>query len=159
MAIATRQGSMRVLVVDDEVDLLLLYRVSLECEGHEVVVAASGPAGLDAAVGGDFDLVLLDMMLPGLDGFGVLAELTSDPTKREPAVLIASARTSVDDQIRGLQAGAVAYLTKPFPLDVLRSLASSIGAADADGRRRLRSDALTRLGLDEGSSSSEHATN
>lgn len=137
---------MRVLVVDDDPDLVLLFRVALESDGHDVSEATDGRHALEVALGGSFELVVLDMMLPGLDGFGVLAELGRDPRTRELPVVIVSARTSVDDQIRGLESGAVAYLTKPFRIDRLRSLVSSIGAMDPGTRHRLRDDAMARLG-------------
>lgn len=139
---------MRVLVVDDEVDLLLLYRVSLECDGHDVFEAANGWDAVESARVGDFELVLLDMMLPGLDGFGVLAELARDPRTADLPVVIVSARIGVEDQIRGLESGAVAYLTKPFSIDGLRSLVSSIGAMDAKALQQLCADGLARLGSD-----------
>jgi len=132
--------------VDDEVDLLLLYRVSLEGDGHEVSEATNGLDAVETARVGKFELVLLDMMLPGLDGFGVLAELGRDPRTKELPVVIVSARTGVDDQIRGLESGAVAYVTKPFRINRLRSLVSSISAMDAGARNRLREDAMARLG-------------
>lgn len=137
---------MRVLAVDDDVDLLLLYRVTLESDGHEVSEAINGRDALDMLRDGQFELVLLDMMLPGLDGFGVLAELGHNRLTNELPVVIVSARISIDDQIRGLESGAVAYLTKPFSIDRLRSLVVSIGAMDAEARRQLHRDAMARLG-------------
>lgn len=137
---------MRVLAVDDDEDLLLLYRVTLESDGHEMSEATTGQDALAAVEIGDFELVLLDMMLPGLDGFGVLAELGRDRLTDELPVVIVSARIGVEDQRRGLESGAVAYLTKPFSIDRLRSLVSSIGAMDPHGRRRLRREAIARLG-------------
>lgn len=136
---------MRVLAVDDDVDLLLLYRVTLETDGHDVAEATDGLGALGAARTGGFELVLLDMMLPGLDGFGVLAGLSDDPRTAELPVVIVSARITVEDQVRGLEAGALAYLTKPFSIPHLRSLVSSIGAMDPTARHKLRSDALARL--------------
>lgn len=136
---------MRVLAVDDDVDLLLLYRVTLETDGHDIVEATDGLKALEAARNGGFELVLLDMMLPRLDGFGVLAGLGSDPRTAELPVVIVSARISVEDQLRGLEGGALAYLTKPFSIPGLRSLVSSIGSMDPGARHRLRSDALARL--------------
>lgn len=137
---------MRVLAVDDEEDLLLLYRVTLESAGHEVTVASDGVSGLDEARAGDFELVLLDMMLPGLDGMGVLSALGEEGALEQLPIVIVSARVSIEDQLRGLAAGALQYLTKPFSLDLLRSTVASIGAMDAGERRRLRRDALVRLG-------------
>ncbi len=136
---------MRILAVDDDADLLLLYRVTLESVGHEVSEATTGRGALEALKVGDYEVVLLDMMLPGLDGFGVLAALGRDPLISELPVVIVSARVSVEDQLRGLESGAVAYLTKPFSIDRLRSLVTAIGGMDAAARRRLRGDAIARL--------------
>ncbi|MGQ0434569.1 MAG: response regulator transcription factor [Microthrixaceae bacterium] len=137
---------MRVLAVDDDPDLLLLYRVTLESQGHEVSEATSGRDALDMLRDSQFELVLLDMMLPELDGFGVLAELGHDRLTNELPVVIVSARIGIDDQIRGLESGAVAYLTKPFSIDRLQSLVVSIGTLDAEARRQLRRGAMVRLG-------------
>lgn len=140
---------MRVLAVDDDKDLLLLYRVTLESDGHEVSEATSGVAALQAAHAGTFDLILLDMMLPEIDGFGVLDALGAGHLTDELAVVIVSARVGIEDQIRGLQSGAVAYLTKPFSVDVLRSLVTSLGAMDHDDLDALRSESLARIDLDQ----------
>lgn len=144
---------MRLLAVDDEVDLLLLYRVALDHDGHDIVEATTGLEALrlarEAAPADPFDLVLLDLMLPGLDGFGVFAELKEDPATRDLPVIIVSARISVDDQIRGLQSGAVAYLTKPFSIEQLREVVRDVGAAARSDLERLRLDALRRLGADD----------
>lgn len=141
---------MRILAVDDDLDLLLLYRVMLESDGHEVNQATNGSAALTAAREGDFELVLLDMMMPEIDGFGVLAAMSEDPRAGQAPVVIVSARVGVADQLRGLDAGAVAYLTKPFSIDRLRSLVSSIGAMRAEEVQSLRRDAMARLGSSSG---------
>jgi len=144
---------MRLLAVDDEIDLLLLYRIALEVDGHEIVEATNGLDALrlaqDAAASDRFDLVLLDMMLPGIDGLEVLTRLHEEPTTRDLPVVIVSARISVDDQIRALQSGAVAYLTKPFAVEHLREVVQSVGSLPRDGLDQLRVDALQRLGADD----------
>lgn len=144
---------MRLLAVDDEVDLLLLYRVALEVDGHEIVEATNGTDALqrarEAATSEPFDLVLLDMMLPGIDGLDVLAGLRGDPATRDVPVVIVSARIGVDDQIRGLEAGAIAYLTKPFSIDQLRGLIRAVGAAPRSEVERRRSDTLGQLRADD----------
>lgn len=141
---------MRLLAVDDEVDLLLLYRVALEADGHEIVEATAGADALqiarDAASSEPFDLMLLDMMLPGIDGFGVLSGLAGDPATSDLPVVIVSARISASDQIRGLEAGAIAYLTKPFSIDYLRELVVSVGSMPRGDLHRIRLEALDRLG-------------
>ena len=103
----------------------------------------------EAATGEPFDLVLLDMMLPGIDGLDVLAGLRGDPATRDVPVVIVSARIGVDDQIRGLEAGAIAYLTKPFSIDHLRGLIRAVGAAPRSEVERRRSDTLGQLRADD----------
>jgi two-component system, OmpR family, alkaline phosphatase synthesis response regulator PhoP len=104
----------RVLVVEDNQDLAYGLRNNLEIEGYEVEVAADGRAGLEAARRNPPDLVLLDLMLPELDGFHVLrtlrAELPALP------VLVLTARGEETDKVRGLRLGADDYVTKPFGL-------------------------------------------
>ena len=102
----------RILVIEDERDLALGIRANLEVEGYEVVVAHSGEEGLEQLRRCDPQLVLLDLMLPGINGYDVLAELrTRDATL---PVLILSARGEEVDKVRGFRTGADDYLTKPF---------------------------------------------
>jgi DNA-binding response OmpR family regulator len=104
----------RILVIEDNEDLAFGLRHNLELEGHSVVVEADGVAGLKAATDGQHDLILLDLMLPGLDGFEILARLRQ--TDADTPVLILSARGEELDKVRGLRGGADDYLTKPFGL-------------------------------------------
>jgi two-component system alkaline phosphatase synthesis response regulator PhoP len=101
-----------VLVIEDNPDLAYGLRNNLEIEGHEVTVAGNGPDGLDRASRGDLDLIILDLMLPGLDGFRVLRALRE--RDRETPVLILTARGEEADKVRGLKLGADDYVTKPF---------------------------------------------
>jgi two-component system OmpR family response regulator len=104
---------MRVLVVEDEPDLLRVLSQSLREEGYAVDEAADGRSGLFKAKVNDYDAVVLDLMLPGMDGFAVLRELRKE--KRTP-VLILTARDALGDRVKGLDSGADDYLTKPFEL-------------------------------------------
>jgi DNA-binding response OmpR family regulator len=104
----------RVLVVEDNSDLATGLRNNLEIEGHEVEVAGDGRAGLAAARARRPDLVILDLMLPQLDGFRVLRSLREQPDG--PPVLILTARGEEADKVRGLRMGADDYVTKPFGL-------------------------------------------
>lgn len=144
---AASRAGLRILAVEDEADIRFLYRVMLEGDGHEVTEAVNGTDALALASAGAFDLVLLDMMLPDLDGFGVLSGLAADPRTAELPVVIASARIAVEDQLRGLRAGAVGYLTKPFSVDRLLGLVADIGAMSAGERAATREDAIARLAL------------
>jgi DNA-binding response OmpR family regulator len=102
----------RVLVVEDNADLAFGLRNNLEIEGYEVAVAQDGPAGLERAAAWRPDLMILDLMLPGTDGFRVLRALR-EGGERMP-VLILTARDAEADKVRGLKLGADDYVTKPF---------------------------------------------
>ncbi|MBW6456489.1 MAG: response regulator transcription factor [Trueperaceae bacterium] len=106
--------SPHVLVIEDERAMASVLRDNLEAEGHRVSVAADGPSGETAWARGDADLVVLDVMLPGIDGFA-LCERRRDAGDRTP-VLFLSARGEPEDRVRGLRAGGDDYLAKPFHL-------------------------------------------
>lgn len=107
---------MRVLVVEDEPFLLGALRKSLRDEGYAVDVAEDGEEGLYKAKAWDYDAVVLDVMLPKRDGWGILGELRK--SKATP-VLMLTARDTVEDRVRGLDGGADDYLVKPFDLEEL----------------------------------------
>ena len=104
----------RILVIEDNDDLAFGLRNNLEIEGHEVEVAADGTEGLVRARREKTDLVILDLMLPGTDGFRILRTLRSEGS-RVP-ILILTARGEESDKVRGLKLGADDYVTKPFGL-------------------------------------------
>ena len=107
-------GVMRVLVIDDEAPIRLLCRVNLEAEGIEVLEAADGRSGLNLAREQHPDVVLLDVMMPGLDGFEVTRRLRSNAATRTTPVILLTARAQASDIARGLAAGADDYVRKPF---------------------------------------------
>ena len=111
-----RNLSMRLLVVEDEPDLLAVLAKALREEGYAVDEAADGEAGLYKTSAWDYDAVVLDVMLPKFDGWGVIKKLRS--AKATP-VLMLTARDAVPDRVRGLDAGADDYLVKPFELSEL----------------------------------------
>jgi two-component system OmpR family response regulator len=126
---------MRVLVVEDDPDMASVLRRGLGEEGWTVEVADSGRAGLQLALAGDPDVVLLDLGLPGLDGLTVLARLRE--CGRSGPVLVLTARDAVEDRVRGLDQGADDYLVKPFAfaelLARLRALTRRDGRRDVGG--------------------------
>jgi two-component system, OmpR family, alkaline phosphatase synthesis response regulator PhoP len=132
----------RILVVEDNDELAAALRFNLELEGHEVVVAGDGPAGLGAARAGAPELVILDLMLPGLDGFRVLKSMRDEGL--EMPVLILTARGEEADKVRGLRVGADDYVTKPFGLMELLARVEALlrrrarGAAPGSSRETLR---------------------
>ena len=107
---------MRLLVIEDDPALQRTLAAALREEGYAVDVASDGADGLFKAQQNTYDAILLDVMLPKLDGWGVLAALR--PASRTP-VLMLTARDAVPDRIKGLNAGADDYLTKPFDIDEL----------------------------------------
>ncbi|AFR47402.1 MULTISPECIES: response regulator transcription factor [Gordonia] len=105
----------KVLVVDDEENIRQLLSVSLKFQGYEVETAADGPAALDRCRAAKPDVLVLDVMMPGMDGFGLLRRLRADGV--EAPALFLSARDTVEDKINGLTIGGDDYVTKPFSLE------------------------------------------
>ena len=105
----------RVLVVDDETNIVELLSVSLKFQGFEVYTAVSGHAALDRAREVKPDAVILDVMMPGMDGFGVLRRMRADGI--DAPALFLTARDTLQDKIAGLTLGADDYVTKPFSLE------------------------------------------
>ena len=110
---------MRVLVVEDDARMAELLRRGLAEDRHSVDVEGDGPAGLERARTHPYDTIVLDVMLPGLDGLGVVRKLRSAGI--QTPILMLTARDGVSDIVRGLDIGADDYLTKPFSFDVLRA--------------------------------------
>jgi DNA-binding response OmpR family regulator len=108
---------MRILVIEDEARIQAFLARGLESEGYTVVAAGDGREGLDLATAAHWDLVVLDLLLPGLNGLQVLRELQR--TKPELPVVILSARGDVQTKVRGFELGATDYVAKPFSLDEL----------------------------------------
>jgi DNA-binding response OmpR family regulator len=106
--------SKRVLIVDDEPTIVILLEFLLKREGLEVLVARDGEAGLAEIRGARPDLVILDVMMPKLDGFAVLAAVRADPDIQSTRILMLTAKGRETDQNKGLELGADAYVTKPF---------------------------------------------
>jgi DNA-binding response OmpR family regulator len=108
---------MRILVVEDERRMAQLLSDGLTEEGHSVTTAHEGREALSAAGTCSFDLIILDVMLPGLDGFAVASRLREE--RNQTPILMLTARDATQDVIKGLDLGADDYLTKPFSFDVL----------------------------------------
>jgi two-component system response regulator RegX3 len=122
----------KVLIVDDEPDVLLTLRMILDAEGFDTALAADGDTALRRIDDEQPDVVLLDLMMPVLDGWYVLAELAG--RSRRPRVVVCSAKSAPADQQRARDLGADEYLTKPFEPD---HLATVIHGVLARGRSRV----------------------
>ena len=103
-----------ILIVEDERDIADLVGFNLERAGYGVLKAHDGITGAEMAIQRRPDLVILDLMLPGKDGYAVFKELRRDPRSRDIPVIMLTARAQTEDRIQGLEAGADDYLTKPF---------------------------------------------
>lgn len=108
----SRGGTMKVLVVEDDAETGAYLRKGLSERGVAVDVASRGDDGLHLALTGDYDVVVLDVMLPGVDGWSILAAIRGSGLRA--AVLFLTAKDAVDDRVRGLRMGADDYLVKPF---------------------------------------------
>lgn len=119
---------MNILIVEDEQRLADFLVRGLRAEGHVCEVAADGEAGLDRMLAGDYDLVVLDRMLPRRDGLSVLKSIKA----RRPAlrVLMLTALDEIDDRVMGLRSGADDYLGKPFDFDELLARVEALGRRD-----------------------------
>ena len=109
----------RILVVDDEVDLVETVRFSLELEGYDVLIAYNGEEALNQARKENPDLILLDLMLPKLDGYKVCRLLKFDERYKHIPILMLTAKTQEKDKATGMETGANEYITKPFEMDEL----------------------------------------
>jgi two-component system alkaline phosphatase synthesis response regulator PhoP len=136
----------RVLVIDDEAPIRLLCRVNLEAEGMEVLEAADGPSGLDQARRERPDVVLLDVMMPGLDGWRVAVQLLEDERTNEIPIIFLTARAEFRDRARGLDIGGVDYVTKPFnPLELAPLVRDVLDRLARGEREALRTENLDKL--------------
>ena len=119
----------RILVVEDEESLIMLVTIILTAQGYEVVGARDGGTALRELAGGRFDLVLLDVMLPDMDGFDICRKIREEPVTSQLPVIMLTARKSRGDQSEGRQAGADAFITKPFKgaavVEAMRALIGS----------------------------------
>jgi DNA-binding response OmpR family regulator len=135
-----------VLVIDDEAPIRLLCRVNLEAEGMTVLEAADGPTGLEQAREHTPDVVLLDVMMPGLDGWRVAEQLLQDDRTSEIPIIFLTARAEFRDRARGLDIGGVDYVTKPFnPLELAPLVRDLLERIERGERDELRGEKLAEL--------------
>ena len=136
----------KVLVIDDEAPIRLLCRVNLEAEGMRVLEAADGPTGLDYARNENPDVILLDVMMPGLDGWRVAEQLLDDSTTKRIPIVFLTARAEFRDRARGIDIGGVDYVTKPFnPLELAPLVEDVLARVERGEREELRHEKLAEL--------------
>jgi DNA-binding response OmpR family regulator len=139
----------KALVIDDEAPIRLLCRVNLEAEGMDVVEAGDGEAGLELARSERPDVILLDVMMPVLDGWQVAERLIEDERTKDIPIIFLTARAELRDRERGLEAGGIAYVTKPFnPLELavlVEDLVGRVARGEAYAVRQEKIAALRAL--------------
>jgi DNA-binding response OmpR family regulator len=136
----------RVLVVDDEAPIRLLCRVNLEAEGMEVLEAADGPTGVEVARAERPDVLLLDVMMPGMDGWEVAERLLEDELTSDIPLVFLTARAELRDRARGIELGGVDYITKPFnPLELASIIQGMLERVRRGERDELRREKIAEL--------------
>ena len=134
----------KVLIVDDEPDVLLLLRVNLDAAGYETVLAADGETALGRIDDSSPDVVLLDIMMPVMDGWGVLRALSE--RDNAPRVVVVSAKSSDRDIVRALTSGALDYITKPFDPDDLVDVVARTVNSSLDQLEKHRQNMIVQCG-------------
>ena len=135
-----------VLVIDDEAPIRLLCRVNLEAEGMEVSEAPDGRSGLELAQEGRPDAILLDVMMPGLDGWAVAEALLRDERTDAIPIIFLTARADLRDRARGLDLGGLDYITKPFnPVELASLVRGVLEAVENGEREQLRADRIAKI--------------
>jgi two-component system alkaline phosphatase synthesis response regulator PhoP len=141
-----KAGMTKVLVIDDEAPIRLLCRVNLEAEQMDVIEAADGPSGVEKAQVEGPDVILLDVMMPGLDGWRVAEQLLDDERTSGIPIIFLTARAEFRDRARGLDIGGVDYITKPFnPLELAPLVQRLLERIDRGEKDELRAEKLSEL--------------
>jgi DNA-binding response OmpR family regulator len=136
----------KVLVVDDEAPIRLLCRVNLEAEGMEVIEAADGHTGLALARSEQPDVILLDVMMPAMDGWQVAEQLFDDSQAGDIPLVFLTARAELRDRARGLELGGVDYITKPFnPVELASVVQRLLERVRRGERDELRQEKIAEL--------------
>jgi DNA-binding response OmpR family regulator len=153
----------RILVIDDDLDSLKLISLLLQRQGYQVVAAPGGDEGLQKARAEVPDLILLDIMMPNMDGYEVCRQLRGDPHLAHVPVIMFTAKTRVDDKVAGFEAGADDYLTKPtHPAELasrIRSLLSRTRAAELVDAEQELGKVVAVLGIKGGTGATTLAVN
>src|SRR6266540_5454870 len=135
--------SEKILIIDDDLDTLRLVGLMLQRQGYQISAATNGQQGLEKAFEEDPDLILLDVMMPDMDGYEVTRRLRQNPSTLETPILMFTAKTQLDDKVVGFEVGANDYLTKPTHPSELQARVKTLLARGSDRK------ANTTLAKDE----------
>jgi len=134
------------LVIDDEPPIRLLCRVNLEAEGMRVLEAADGRTGIELAQNEQPNAILLDVMMPGMDGWAVAEQLLQDERTAQIPIIFLTARADLRDRARGMDLGGLEYITKPFnPVELATLVQEVVTAVERGEREQLRTERIARL--------------
>src|SRR5688572_9976145 len=125
----------KILIVDDDIDSLKLIGLMLQRQGYEISAAGAGAQAISKALAEAPDLIILDVMMPYMDGYEVCRRLRSDPTTQGIPIIMFTAKTMVDDKVTGFEAGADDYLTKPTHPAELASRVKAVLARNTAPKR------------------------
>jgi CheY-like chemotaxis protein len=140
-----RGEAVRVLVVDDDKSIRTVMRAALE--GMEIVEVTGGAEALTRLHSERFDVVILDVMMPRMNGFQVLAQIRRNPQMRNVPVILLTAKVAESDHIRGYRGGADGYVTKPFDVDEFIDLVRDVASRTPGERQRIREQELGKAEL------------
>ncbi len=135
-----------VLVIDDEAPIRLLCRVNLEAEGMDVLEAPDGLTGIELAKAHSPDAILLDVMMPGVDGWVVAERLLGDEQTHSIPIVFLTARADLRDRARGMDLGGLDYVTKPFnPVELADLIRGVVDAVERGERETVRAEKIAEL--------------
>ena len=137
-------SKLKVLVADDEPALRKLLKTNMELEGYETLEASNGAEVLECVERDNPDIILLDIMMPVMDGWEVMTALAANP-EYEQKVILVSAKASDDAQLQGWELGADEYITKPFDLDSLLERVREVAARSEAESEKRRAEAISEL--------------
>ncbi len=137
-------SKLKVLVADDEPALRKLLKTNMELEGYDTLEASNGAEVLESVRRDNPDIILLDIMMPVMDGWEVLTELAANPEYSQKVILV-SAKASDDAQLQGWELGADEYITKPFDLDSLLERVREVAARSEAESEKRRAEAISEL--------------
>ena len=133
---------MRILVIDDDPGVRMLCKIAFRAEGDQIIGAASGREGLEILAAERVDAVILDVMLPSIDGLEIMRRIREDGRWSDLPVVLLSVRVGIQDQIDGWRAGADEYLTKPFSPSALAARVYEICRLGPDDRADIRAERI-----------------
>lgn len=137
-------GKLKVLVADDEPALRKLLKTNMELEGYETLEASNGAEVLECVERDNPDIILLDIMMPVMDGWEVMTALAANPEYSQKVILV-SAKASDDAQLQGWELGADEYITKPFDLEALLQRVRDVAARTESESEARRAEAISEL--------------